>query len=106
MPTSVVIFVVAFFIGIPFGLIIGIVLTIESDSKYYRSVLKEYINADQLIDWIEKRFYKDEDSKELDVFLTSIDVSEIICEIHRRKMKNWNIKGAEKINKVVEERRM
>ena len=70
MSTSIVVFGVALFIGI-LGWIIGIVLTTESDSKYYRSVLKEYINADQLIDWIEKRFYKDEDSKELDVFLTS-----------------------------------
>lgn len=105
MQTSVVVFVVAFFIGIPFGLIIGIVLTIESDSKYYRNVLKEYINANELIDWIEKRFYKDEDSKELDVFLTSIDVSEIVCEIQRRKMKNWNVNNAEKINEIVDKRK-
>lgn len=105
MPTSVVVFMVAFFIGIALGWIIGIVLTVDSDSKYYRSVLKEYINADQLIDWIEKRFYKDEDSKELDVFLTSIDVSEIICEIHRRKMKNWNVNNAKKINEIVDKRR-
>ena len=106
MSISIAVFGVALFIGITLGWIVGIVLTTESDSKYYRSVLKEYINANELIDWIEKRFYKDEDSKELDVFLTSIDVSEIVCEIHRRKMKNWNVKGAEKINKVVEERRM
>ena len=106
MSTSIVVFGVAFFIGITLGWIVGIVLTTESDSKYYRNVLKEYINADELTDWIEKRFYKDKDSKELDIFLTSIDVSEIICEIHRRKIKNWNIKGAEKINKVVKERRM
>lgn len=105
MPTSVVVFIVTFFIGIPFGLIVGIVLTTESDSKYYRNVLKEYINANELIDWIEKRFYKDEDSKELDVFLTSIDVSEIVCEIHRRKMKNWNINNAKKINEIVDKRR-
>lgn len=106
MSTSIAVFIVAFFIGTVFGWIIGIVLTIDSDNKYYRSVLKEYINADKLTDWIEKRFYKDEDSKELDVFLTSIDVSEIICEIQNRKMKNWTIKGAEKINKFVKERRM
>lgn len=105
MPTLVVVFGVALFIGITIGWIVGIVLTTESDSKYYRSVLKEYINADQLIDWIEKRFYKDEDSKELDVFLTSIDVSEIICEIHRRKMKNWNVNNAKKINEIVDKRR-
>lgn len=105
MPTLVAVFGVALFIGITIGWIVGIVLTTESDSKYYRSVLKEYINADQLIDWIEKRFYKDEDSKELDVFLTSIDVSEIICEIHRRKMKNWNVNNAKKINEIVDKRR-
>lgn len=105
MPTSVVVFMVAFFIGIALGWIIGIVLTVDSDSKYYRNVLKEYINADQLIDWIEKRFYKDEDSKELDVFLTSIDVSEIVCEIHRRKMKNWNVNNAKKINEIVDKRK-
>lgn len=90
MPTSIAVFIVAFFMGIVFGWIIGVVLTVDSDNKYYRSVLKEYINANELVDWIEKRFYKDEDSKELDVFLTSIDVSEIVCEIHRRKIKNWN----------------
>lgn len=105
MPTLVVVFGVALFIGITIGWIVGIVLTTESDSKYYRSVLKEYINANELIDWIEKRFYKDEDSKELDVFLTSIDVSEIICEIHRRKMKNWNVNNAKKINEIVDKRR-
>lgn len=105
MPTSIAIFIVAFFIGIVFGWIVGIVLTIDSDNKYYRNVLKEYINADELTDWIEKRFYKDEDSKELDVFLTSIDVSEIICEIHRRKMKNWNVNNAKKINEIVDKRR-
>ena len=105
MSTSIVVFGVALFIGIAFGWIVGIVLTTESDSKYYRSVLKEYINADELTDWIEKRFYKDEDSKELDVFLTSIDVSEIICEIHRRKMKNWNVNNAKKINEIVDKRR-
>lgn len=105
MPTLVAVFGVALFIGITIGWIVGIVLTTESDSKYYRSVLKEYINADQLIDWIEKRFYKDKDSKELDVFLTSIDVSEIICEIHRRKMKNWNVNNAKKINEIVDKRR-
>lgn len=105
MPTLVVVFGVALFIGITIGWIVGIVLTTESNSKYYRSVLKEYINADQLIDWIEKRFYKDEDSKELDVFLTSIDVSEIICEIHRRKMENWNVNNAKKINEIVDKRR-
>ena len=106
MSTSIAVFGVALFIGITLGWIIGIVLTTESDSKYYRDVLKEYINANELTDWIEKRFYKDKDSKELDVFLTSIDVSEIIYEIHRRKMKNWNVNNAEKINKVVKERRM
>ena len=105
MPTSVVVFVVAFFIGITLGWIIGIVLTTDSDNKYYRNVLKEYINADELTDWIEKRFYKDEDSKELDVFLTSIDVSEIICEIHRRKIKNWNVNNAKKINEIVDKRK-
>ena len=105
MPTSVAIFVVAFFIGIVFGWIVGIVLTIDSDNKYYRNVLKEYINANELTDWIEKRFYKDEDSKELDVFLTSIDVSEIVCEIHRRKMKNWDVNNAKKINEIVDKRR-
>lgn len=105
MSTSIAVFGVALFIGITLGWIVGIVLTTESDSKYYRSVLKEYINADQLIDWIEERFYKDEDSKELDIFLTSIDVSEIICEIHRRKMKNWNINNAKKINEIVDKRR-
>ena len=105
MSTSIAVFGVALFIGITLGWIVGIVLTTESDSKYYRSVLKEYINADQLIDWIEERFYKDEDSKELDIFLTSIDVSEIICEIHRRKMKNWNVNNAKKINEIVDKRR-
>lgn len=105
MPTSIAIFIVAFFIGTIFGWIIGVVLTTDSDSKYYRSVLKEYINANELTDWIEKRFYKDEDSKELDVFLTSIDVSEIVCEIHRRKMKNWNVDNAKKINEIVDKRR-
>ena len=105
MSTSIVVFGVALFIGIAFGWIVGIVLTTESDSKYYRSVLKEYINANELTDWIEKRFYKDEDSKELDVFLTSIDVSEIICEIHRRKMKNWNVNNAKKINEIVDKRK-
>ena len=105
MPTSIAIFIVAFFIGIVFGWIVGIVLTTDSDNKYYRSVLKEYINANELTDWIEKRFYKDEDSKELDVFLTSIDVSEIVCEIHRRKMKNWNVNNAEKINEIVDKRK-
>lgn len=105
MPTSIAIFIVAFFIGIVFGWIVGIVLTTDSDSRYYRSVLKEYINANELVDWIEKRFYKDEDSKELDVFLTSIDVSEIVCEIHRRKMKNWNVNNAKKINEIVDKRR-
>lgn len=105
MSTSIVVFGVALFIGIALGWIIGIVLTVDSDSKYYRSVLKEYINANELIDWIEKRFYKDEDSKELDVFLTSIDVSEIVCEIHRRKMKNWNVNNAKKINEIVDKRR-
>lgn len=105
MSTSIVVFGVALFIGIAFGWIVGIVLTTESDSKYYRSVLKEYINANELTDWIEKRFYKDEDSKELDVFLTSIDVGEIICEIHRRKMKNWNVNNAEKINEIVDKRK-
>lgn len=105
MPTSVVVFVVAFFIGIVFGWIVGVVLTVDSDNKYYRSVLKEYINANELVDWIEKRFYKDEDSKELDVFLTSIDVSEIICEIHRRKIKNWNVNNAKKINEIVDKRK-
>lgn len=104
MSTSIAVFGVALFIGITLGWIVGIVLTTESDSKYYRSVLKEYINADQLIDWIEERFYKDEDSKELDIFLTSIDVSEIICEIHRRKMKNWNVNNAKKINEIVDKR--
>lgn len=105
MSTSIAVFGVALFIGITLDGIVGIVLTTESDSKYYRSVLKEYINADQLIDWIEERFYKDEDSKELDIFLTSIDVSKIICEIHRRKMKNWNINNAKKINEIVDKRR-
>lgn len=105
MSTSIAVFGVALFIGITLGWIIGIVLTTESDSKYYRSVLKEYINANELIDWIEERFYKDEDSKELDIFLTSIDVSEIICEIHRRKMKNWNVNNAKKINEIVDKRR-
>lgn len=105
MSTSIAVFGVALFIGITLGWIVGIVLTIDSDSRYYRSVLKEYINADELIDWIEKRFYKDEDSKELDVFLTSIDVSEIVCEIHRRKMKNWNVNNAKKINEIVDKRR-
>ena len=105
MSTSIAVFGVALFIGITLGWIIGIVLTTESDSKYYRSVLKEYINANELTDWIEKRFYKDEDSKELDVFLTSIDVSEIICEIHRRKMKNWNVNNAKKINEIVDKRK-
>lgn len=105
MSTSIAVFGVALFIGITLGWIVGIVLTTESDSKYYRDVLKEYINADELTDWIEKRFYKDEDSKELDVFLTSIDVSEIVCEIHRRKMKNWNINNAKKINEIVDKRR-
>lgn len=105
MSTSIAVFGVALFIGITLGWIIGIVLTTESDSKYYRSVLKEYINANELTDWIEKRFYKDEDSKELDIFLTSIDVSEIICEIHRRKMKNWNVNNAKKINEIVDKRK-
>lgn len=105
MPTSIAVFIVAFFMGIVFGWIIGVVLTVDSDNKYYRSVLKEYINANELVDWIEKRFYKDEDSKELDVFLTSIDVSEIVCEIHRRKIKNWNVNNAEKINEIVDKRR-
>ena len=105
MSTSIVVFGVALFIGIAFGWIVGIVLTTDSDNKYYRSVLKEYINANELTDWIEKRFYKDEDSKELDVFLTSIDVSEIICEIHRRKMKNWNVNNAKKINEIVDKRK-
>ena len=104
MSTSIVVFGVAL-IGIAFGWIVGIVLTTESDSKYYRSVLKEYINANELTDWIEKRFYKDEDSKELDIFLTSIDVSEIICEIHRRKMKNWNVNNVKKINEIVDKRK-
>lgn len=104
MSTSIAVFGVALFIGIAFGWIVGIVLTTDSDSRYYRSVLKEYINADELTDWIEKRFYKDEDSKEFDVFLTSIDVSEIICEIHRRKMKNWNVNNAKKINEIVDKR--
>lgn len=105
MSTSIAVFGVALFIGITLGWIVGIVLTTDSDSRYYRSVLREYINANELTDWIEKRFYKDEDSKELDVFLTSIDVSEIICEIHRRKMKNWNVDNAKKINEIVDKRR-
>lgn len=105
MSTSIAVFGLELFIGITLGWIVGIVSTIDSDSRYYRSVLKEYINADELTDWIETRFYNDEDSKELDVFLTSIDVSEIICEIHRRKMKNWNVNNAKKINEIIDKRR-